>query len=124
MMTAHRLATILTLALALGFPLATAIRAHAHHGWSGYDSATTLNLTGTIKEAGYEHPHGYVRIDVPGKTWLVVLAPPSRMENRGLPRAALVPGKTVTVIGYPNRTDPEEIRAERIIVDGKTTELR
>jgi len=40
------------------------------------------------------------------------------------PRAALTPGKTVTVVGYPNRTDPEEMRAERIIVDGKTTELR
>jgi hypothetical protein len=29
-------------------------------------------------------PHGYVRLETPGKTWLCVLAPPSRMENRGL----------------------------------------
>ena len=96
----------------------------AHHGWSGYDSDKTLNLTGTIREAGYEHPHGYMRLEVPGKTWLVVLAPPSRMENRGLQRAALTPGKTATVVGYPNRTDPNELRAERITLDGKTTELR
>jgi hypothetical protein len=46
------------------------------------------------------------------------------MENRGLPRAALQPGVTATVVGYPNRTDPEEMRAERITVGGKTTELR
>jgi Family of unknown function (DUF6152) len=98
--------------------------AAAHHGWSGYDSGTTLNLTGTLREAGYEHPHGYVRLEVPGKTWFVVLAPPSRMENRGLKREALTPGKTATVLGYPNRTDPNEMRAERITVDGKTTELR
>jgi hypothetical protein len=96
----------------------------AHHGWSGYDSEKTLNLTGTIRDAGYEHPHGYVRLEVPGKTWLVVLAPPSRMENRGLARAALVPGKTATVVGYPNRTDPGQLRAERITVDGQTVELR
>jgi hypothetical protein len=115
------LAVALAVLLALGFGPGLAA---AHHGWSGYESGTTLNLTGTIKESGYEHPHGYNRLEVPGKTWLVVLAPPSRMENRGLPRAGLTVGKTVTVVGYPNRTDPEEMRAERITVDGKTTELR
>ena len=30
----------------------------AHHGWSSYDSSKVLTLTGTIREAGYEHPHG------------------------------------------------------------------
>jgi hypothetical protein len=96
----------------------------AHHGWSGYDSAKTLTLTGTIQEAGYEHPHGSVRLATPDKTWIVVLAPPSRMENRGLTRAMLVPGTTATVVGYPNRTEPDEMRAERITIAGKTTELR
>ena len=36
----------------------------------------------------------------------------------------LKPGATVTVEGYPNRDKPEEMRAERIIVNGKTVELR
>jgi uncharacterized protein DUF6152 len=123
-MTVRTVTAPFALVLAVAVTLAAAPHASAHHGWSGYDSGTTLNLTGTIKEAGYEHPHGYVQLQVPGKTWRVVLAPPSRMENRGLPRTALSPGKTVTVVGYPNRTDPEEMRAERITVDGKTTELR
>lgn len=98
--------------------------AAAHHGWSGYDSSNTLNLTGTITESGYEHPHGYVHLETPGKTWVVVLAPPSRMENRGLPRAQLKPGTRATVVGYPHRTDPDELRAERITIADKTTELR
>lgn len=123
-MTSRTVTTLLALAFAVAVTLVAPPHAGAHHGWSGYDSGTTLSLTGTIKEAGYEHPHGYVQLEVPGKTWRVVLAPPSRMENRGLLRTALTPGKTVTVIGYPNRTDPEEMRAERITVDGKTTELR
>ena len=109
----------LVLALAIGVP-----GARAHHGWSGYDSGTTLTLTGTIKEAGYEHPHGSVLLETPGKTWIVVLAPPSRMENRGLKREMLAPGTTATVVGYPNRTAPDEMRAERITIAGKTTELR
>ena len=98
--------------------------AFAHHGWSEYDSSNTLNLTGTIKESGYEHPHGHVRLEAPGKVWLVVLAPPSRMENRGLPAADLKPGNQVTVVGYANRNKPEEMRAERITVGAKTVELR
>jgi hypothetical protein len=96
----------------------------AHHGWSGYDGSKTLDLTGVIKESGYEHPHGFVSLEVPGKTWRVVLAPPSRMQNRGLPKSMLEPGTTATVVGYPNRTDPDEMRAERITVQGKTVELR
>lgn len=96
----------------------------AHHGWSGYDSTTVLRLTGTIQESGYEHPHGYIHLAVPEKTWLVVLAPPSRMESRGLPRQALVVGKTATVVGYPHRTAADEMRAENITIEGKTVELR
>jgi Family of unknown function (DUF6152) len=98
--------------------------AAAHHGWSGYDASKVLTLTGTIKEFGYEHPHGSVRLETPDKTWFVVLAPPSRMENRGLKRDMLAPGTSATVVGYPNRTEPDEMRAERITIAGKTTELR
>jgi hypothetical protein len=65
-----------------------------------------------------------VRLETLGKTWNVVLAPPSRMENRGLKREMLTPGTEATVVGYPNRTDPQELRAERITIAGKTTELR
>ena len=104
--------------------LALAAAAHAHRGWSEYDSTKTLNLTGVIRESGYEHPHGHIRLETPGKTWLVVLAPPSRMQSRGLPADALKPGRQASVVGYPNRTKPEEMRAERIITDGKTVELR
>ena len=110
--------------LFLGAILAAPVTALAHHGWSEYDSAKLLKLTGRIVEYGYEHPHGHVRLETPGKTWLCVLAPPSRMENRGLAKAMLAPGTTATLEGYPNRSKPEEMRAERITVGGKTVELR
>ena len=58
--------------------------ASAHHGWAEYDSTKPLTVTGTIAESGWEHPHGFVKLTAPGKTWMVVLAPPSRMENRGM----------------------------------------
>jgi hypothetical protein len=113
-----------SVALAVTLAVTGAAPAAAHHGWSGYDSSQVLEVTGTIAEAGYEHPHGFVKIQAPGKTWLVTLAPPSRMERRGLERTALAPGTKVTVVGYPSRTDPQEMRAERITLNGQTTELR
>jgi hypothetical protein len=116
--------TGIPLVLAFLLSATPSTRATAHHGWSGYDASQTLNLTGVIREAGYEHPHGYVKLEAPGKTWLVVLAPPSRMERRGLTREMLAQGTTATVVGYPNRSDPQEMRAERITIAGKTTELR
>jgi len=96
----------------------------AHHGWSSYDATKELTLTGSIKEAGYEHPHGHVRLAVSGKTWVVVLAPPTRMERRGLPATMLKVGTAATVVGYPHRSVEDELRAERITIDGKTVELR
>jgi len=108
------------LVAALAVPLAVS----AHHGWSEYDSSKTLKLTGKIAASGYEHPHGHVRLEAPGKTWNVVLAPPSRMERRGLPKEWLKSGATATVEGYANREKSEEMRAERITMNGKTIELR
>ena len=110
--------------LAIAAALAAPAAVLAHHGWSEYDSSSTLKLSGKIVESGYEHPHGHVRLETPGKTWNVVLAPPSRMERRGLDKDMLKPGGSATVEGYPNRNKPEELRAERITIGGKTFELR
>ena len=104
--------------------IAAALPAAAHHGWSEYDASTALKLTGKIVASGYEHPHGHVRLETPGKTWHVVLAPPSRMESRGLPAARLKPGTTASVEGFAHREKKEEMRAERIRVGEQTVELR
>lgn len=98
--------------------------AFAHHGWSEYDTGRPRHLVGVIQESGYTHPHGFVKLKTNDKTWNVVLAPPTRMENRGLPKEMLAPGNRATVMGYPNRDKPEEMRAERITIGDKVTELR
>src|SRR2546429_850837 len=64
------------------FLLLVATASDAHHGWSGYDNSKELSLTGVIREAGYEHPHGHLRLEAPGKTWTVVLAPPPPLRRR------------------------------------------
>ena len=96
----------------------------AHHGWSEYDADNVLEITGTIKYSSYEQPHGQISLQTKDKLWDVVLAPPSRMQNRGLAESMLKPGNQATVVGYANRGKPNEMRAERITIDGKTVELR
>jgi hypothetical protein len=98
--------------------------AQFHHGWSSYDQTKTLNFTGKILETGYESPHGMIKLEVKKKTWTVVLAPPSRMESRGLTKDMLKVGATATVVGYPHLKIKDEMRAERITIGDKTTELR
>lgn len=110
-------------ALALAAALLPAL-ALAHHGWSEYDASRTLTLTGAIERSGYEHPHGFVTLTADGKRWTAVLAPPSRMDFRGLGRDLLRPGAVATVVGYPHRSVADEMRAERITVGGRTVELR
>jgi hypothetical protein len=96
----------------------------AHHGWSEYDQTQQLTLNGKIVQSGYEHPHGFVKLSIDGKTWTAVLAPPFRMENRGLSNSAIAVGATIRLEGYPHRSKSDEMRAERIIVNGKSIELR
>lgn len=96
----------------------------AHHGWSEYDQTKTVKLTGMITQSGYEHPHGVIKLNADGKSWTIVLAPPFRMENRGLSKSDIANGSQVTVEGYINRTQPDELRAERITAGSKTVELR
>ncbi|CAB3797938.1 DUF6152 family protein [Pararobbsia alpina] len=101
-----------------------AITATAHHGWSSYDSSKVLKIEAPLSEVRYRNPHAEVTIQYQGSPWEIVLAPISRMEARGLPEQALTVGKVVTIEGYPRQDGVHEIRAERITVDGKTTELR
>jgi hypothetical protein len=96
----------------------------AHHGWSTYDATGTVVLEAPIQEVRYQSPHGEIELEADGKHWLIILAPPSRMERRGLPASDLTAGKTVKVEGYPSRVHEGEMRAERITVDGRTIELR
>ncbi len=55
--------------------------AMAHHGWSGYET-DIRKVSGTIEQASYANPHSSIRLKTADKTWVIVLAPPSRMSNR------------------------------------------
>lgn len=117
----------LGLAASLAASLAAALAAPAvwaHHGWSSYDDSKPITLTGKLVDVKYENPHATVRIDADGKRWLAVLAPISRMQSRGATSDKVAVGRQVTIVGYPSKEHGDEMRAERIVLDGQTVELR
>ena len=95
-----------------------------HHGWSNYDQDKTLDYTGTIEEFTFENPHALAKVKEKNKTWTVFLAPTSRMQSRGVPTDKLAKGNQVRVVGYPHKEIKDEMRAERIFINGQKYELR
>jgi hypothetical protein len=103
---------------------AMAVPALAHHGWGSYDSTTVTTLEGYRPIRILRQPACPIQLNSQGKVWFIVLAPPSRMSSRGLPDGTLKAGQAVSLDGYIHKSDPVELRAERIRVDGKSVELR
>lgn len=100
------------------------VTAAAHHGWGSYDAGKPVTVTGPIQALKYENPHATLTVKGTDKVWTVTLAPTSRMISRGAPAEMVAVGKTVTAFGYPSNVEKDEMRAERITVDGKTVEMR
>ena len=117
-------APLAALATAAALTALLAGPAAAHHGWSSYDDSKPMTLTGKLTEVKYENPHAMVRIDANGKRWLAVLAPISRMQARGATADKVAVGREVTIFCYPSKEQAYEMRAERIVLDGQTVELR
>jgi len=110
--------------LGLLIALLVAAPALAHHGWGSYDASKTIIVEGPIQTSNYSNPHATITVKASEKMWTITLAPVSRMQARGAPAAFVGVGKTVKAEGYASKADPNEMRAERITVDGKTVEMR
>ena len=95
-----------------------------HHGWANYNQDKTLDYEGTIQQSVYENPHATAKVKYENKIWLVILAPVSRMEARGVSTDMLKEGTPIRVVGYPHKEIKDEMRAERIFINGNKYELR
>jgi Family of unknown function (DUF6152) len=96
----------------------------AHHGWGSYDAAKPFTIRGQVETLRWQNPHVHVDVKHQGATWEAVLAPPFRMEARGLKPDMIKAGTMVALEGYALTRIEREMRAERITVNGKAVELR
>ena len=95
-----------------------------HHGWADYDQSKTLDYTGIVQVSVYENPHTMIKVNQGKKIWTVILAPVSRMNDRGVTADMIKKGSSLRVIGYPHKEVKDEMRAERVFINGTKYELR
>lgn len=96
--------------------------AHAHHGWNWAEPENS-ELVGTIKKARLGNPHGELTLDVNGEQWIAEIGQPWRNQRTGLQDDMLVEGVQVTVRGHKSARGERLIKAERVLIDGKTYDL-
>jgi len=93
----------------------------AHHGWGGYQDATS-DISGTVESpVSLAGPHATLKVRAAdGQVWDVVLAPPARSERAGLKEGMIPVGAPVTVHGNRHR-DPKrfEIKTSRLTWNGR-----
>ena len=113
-----------TITVVSALALVSAGAALAHHGWGSYDASKPVTVAGPIVTSKFENPHAAITVRASDKVWTVTLAPTSRMNNRGATEKVVAVGQNVSAYGYPSTVDKDEMRAERITVNGKTYEMR
>jgi hypothetical protein len=90
--------------------------------WSSYDATRLVKITAALEEVRWDEATLVVTHE--GERKEVLLAPVARMAARGLEQKALKIGKIVTIEAYPSTANANELRAERIAVDGRVIALR
>ena len=91
----------------------------AHHGWS-WTSGANIELTGVITYVRLGNPHGRLKVDVNGETWLIEVGQPWRNERAGLKQGDLAEGVEIKVIGEPSEEITEKrLKAVRLFLDDR-----
>lgn len=109
-------------AAAVGVALTFGWGVMAHHGWADFDRGRTAEIGGGV-ESRYENPHCGVRLKAERDEWVVELSAVSRMKRNGITAQMIKPGTRLTLTGHPHRKRPREMKAVRMVRDGRTFDL-
>lgn len=113
-------------ALYAGFLALCAGPALAHHSGAMFDHSKQTVLHGTIKEFGWNNPHGWIRIlastdaaSAPVE-WTVEMGAPGGLARAGWTKYSLKPGDVVTLTVFPLKSgSPGGQFKEVTTADGK-----
>jgi len=94
------------------------------HDWTAYDLTKPQKLAGVLKEINYHGAPPTMKVEVDKKLINVVIAPPPRMEFRGVSDQDLKLGAAVSVTAYPSKQTRDELRADSLTVGSKSIDLR
>jgi hypothetical protein len=112
---------IVLLAAALGVPV------RAHHSFAAeYDANQPITLQGEIARIDLVNPHAWLYLEVKGPDgtvvkWNIEMGAPNNLIRRGVTKATLPIGETVTVDGYRAKDGSTTVNGRQIkMADGRT----
>ena len=113
--------SIVLLAAALGAPV------RAHHSFAAeYDANQPITLQGQIARIDLVNPHAWLYLEVKGADgavvrWNVEMGAPNNLIRRGVTKATLPIGESVTVDGYRAKDGSNTVNGRQIkMADGRT----
>ena len=97
------------LAALLLAPAALALPAAAHHSYSMFDMAKTVELEATVVQFKWQNLHSFIQADIAapsGQTerWAIEMTSPNNLAQEGWKRTSLRPGDKVRLWVHPLRT--------------------
>ena len=109
----------LLLACAALISLGTSLPSRAHHSTANFDMTKTTTLMGTVTYFAFTNPHSYFDMDVTdrkGKVqhYKIFTVAKVVMTRNGWVVGDLKAGDEITVLGNPDRTQPEYLYLQKI----------
>ena len=102
-----------------------AVPASAHHSYSMFDMAKTVELQATVTQFKWQNPHSFILADVeaPGgkERWAIEMTAPANLVQEGWKRTSLKAGDKVTIWVHPLRSGAKGGSYAGVrLADGKT----
>lgn len=104
---------------------ALAAPAGAHHSYSMFDMAKTIELKATVTQFKWQNPHSFIlaEVEAPGgkERWAIEMTAPANLVQEGWKRTSLKAGDKVTLWVHPLRSGAKGGSYAGVrLADGKT----
>lgn len=111
-MPGHRTFRLSCLSLLMASPVAMPVL--AHHSSAAFDTGQTVEVAGTVTKYSYRNPHVYMTLSVAdgdgsSHEMEIEAGAASVIAPLGFTRDAVAVGDAVTVVGNPNRREPDAL---------------
>lgn len=78
--------------------------AGAHHSYVEFDDRRTIEIEGTLTDAGWHNPHARLLVTTSdGRRWEIETSPVNHLRRLNAPLEVYEVGSTVKVAGWPSK---------------------
>jgi hypothetical protein len=101
-----------------------AARVHAHHSYTEFDGARTVEIEGTLVVLAWQNPHTHMQVRVLDAgsgtvVWDIETGAVNSLRRRGAPLDAIEVGDVVKVAGWPSKRSADRMYATNLLGGGR-----